>query len=256
MSNATTNNENKDKKQYEDTKIVVLDGKNRKLDMSDKLEKSSNFRRPITDKSKLQLTICDYTNKDKGGSITVKFNFTPDEIAEFDFIMKQKGDFSKLFDRIYNAPDKAGLSPLKKMTISRHALMPDKKPSSYPVYISVENGRAKCIVKPNGTTTYASETYVCDAKADIRLSNADARTLFRESNEYVERMKMIYAMELRAGNVPNDKCENAEKGVTQKEFVDCVNRLHKALSENITKQTEEVLKEIKDLKSEIMFGKE
>jgi hypothetical protein len=134
------------KQQYEDLRVVVLNGNNRRLDVSDKLERSDNYRRPIAEKSKMRLTICDYTNKDKGGSVTAKFNFTPEEVAEFDFIMRLNGDFTKRYDRISNYPDKDGLSPVKKILISRQAKMKDGTPSKYPVYINIENGRAKCVV--------------------------------------------------------------------------------------------------------------
>ncbi|WP_370845760.1 hypothetical protein [Eubacterium sp.] len=43
-----------DNKNYEDKRVVVLDGNNRKLDVSDGLEMSDNYRRPITDKSKMR----------------------------------------------------------------------------------------------------------------------------------------------------------------------------------------------------------
>ena len=99
--NNNTNTATENKKEYEDLKIVVLDGNKRKLDVTDKLVKSNNFRRPLDEDSKICVTICDYTNKDTTGSVTARFNFKPEEIAEFDFIMRMTGDFTKTFDRIF-----------------------------------------------------------------------------------------------------------------------------------------------------------
>lgn len=258
MSNTTNTN-------YEDKRVTILDGNNRKLDVSDKLEKSDNWRRPLTDKSKLCITICDYTNKDKGGSVTAKFNFTVNEIAEFNFMMGFAGDFTKSYDRIFNSPDDKGLSPVKRIMISRQAKMQDGSPSKYPIYIRIENGRAKCNVNDKGMTSFTKNTYVCDQKADIRLSYEDARTLFRESQEYIERMKTIYALELRGSvgtGIGNAEAEASEGTVSEKKFVDGVNCLYKAIDEKFKSQNEyfageleKILKTLSDIHEDIMFGK-
>lgn len=257
MNNTTEN------KEYEDLRVVILNGNNRKLDVSDKLEKSDNFRRPIGDKSKMCITICDYTNKEKGGSITAKFNFTPEEIAEFDFIMRMNGDFKKSYDRIFNLPDKDGLSPVKKIIISRQAKMQDGSISKYPVYIKIENGRAKCNVNNKGMTSFSNNTYKCEQVADIRLNYEDARTLFRESHDYIKRMKVLYAMEIRRTMNGVSFSETRDSNtLSEKKYVEGVNSLYKAIAEQFQKQNEFLTseltaakKEIKEIKNEIMFGK-
>lgn len=257
MNSATGNN-----KEYEDLRVVILDGNNRKLDVSDKLEKSDNFRRPLGDKSKMCLTICDYTNKDKGGSVTAKFNFTPKEIAEFDFIMRINGDFMRSYDRIFNSPDEDGLSPVKKIMISRQAKMQDGTISRYPVYIRIENGRAKCNVNKKGMTSFSSNTFISDQIADIRLSYEDARTLFRESAEYIERMKIMYALEIKGSSANNSVNTKVGAGLSETKYVEGVNCLYKAIEEQFQRQKDflvseltTVEKEIEELRNEVMFGK-
>lgn len=260
MNNNTNNNGN-DNNNYEDKRVVVLDGRNKKLDVSDKLEKSDNYRRPIADKSKMCITICDYTNKDKGGSVTVRFNFTPEEIAEFDYIMGTSGDFQKSFDRIWKAPDKDGLSPVKKILISRRSKMPDGKASLYPIYIRIENGRAVCIEDKNKMTSFSNDTYVKDKVADIRLTYCDGRTLFRETHNYIERMKYIFAIEIRE---KLKKAENKNVGaLSESKYVEGVNTLYKGISEllmnqnnKLSKEVEALAKGLQEVKDEIMFGKE
>lgn len=267
-----------DNKNYEDKRVVVLDGNNRKLDVSDGLEMSDNYRRPITDKSKMRLTICDYTNKDKGGSITAKFNFTPQEIAEFDYIMRMNGDFTKKFDRIFNLPDDKGLSPVKRIQISRQSVRPDGSASKYPIYICIENGRARCNVNPKGMTSFSNSTYKQEQRVDIRLSYEDGRTLFRESAEYIERIKTIYAMEIRAksGNTTKEDSDSSSECLSEKKYVDGVNSLYKAIAEqlenqnkmfdsefrtigemvgNLLNENQELRKEIENVKNEVMFGR-
>lgn len=261
MNNNTSNNTNNNgNTNYEDKRVVVLDGRNKKLDVSDKLEKSDNYRRPITDKSKMCITICDYTNKDKGGSITVRFNLTPEEIAEFNYIMGINGDFQKSFDRIFNLPDKDGLSPVKKILISRQAKMPDGKASKYPIYIRIENGRAKCNVDQKGMTSFSNNTYVKDKVADIRLGYDDGRTLFRDSYTYIERMRYIYAMELRNGL--SNSGEKNTGALSESKYVDGVNSLYKGIAEllkskndKLTSEIEILKKKLQEVKNEIMFGK-
>lgn len=245
--NNSTNINTEGKKEYEDLKVVVLDGNKRKLDVTDKLVKSDNFRRPITEKSKMCMTICDYSNKDKdenGRSITAKFNFTPEEIAEFDLVMKNPGDFKQSFDRIFNAPDKDGLSPVKRLVIERQSKM------RYPVHITIENGKAKCNVTSVGMTNFSMETYVCEYKADIRLSYSDARTLFRESTEYIKRMKLIYAMEIRGTMEKVGHTSNSD-ALSEKKYVDGVNCLYKSISEQFRQQNEYLVKELENIKSDM-----
>ena len=245
------NNSGENKKEYEDLKVVVLDGNKRKCDMTDKLVKSDNFRQPISAKSKMCMTVCDYSNKDNGGSVTAKFNFTPNEIHEFNLIMKSPGDFNNSFDRIFNAPDKDGLSPVKRLKIQRQSKMPDGTPSKYPVYIVIENGRAKCNVSKTGMTNFSNQTYICDYKADIRLSYADARSLFRESAEYIERMKLIYAMEIRESKEKANITQADVNALSEQRFADGINCFYKSITEQLKQQNQYLVKELTAIKEDM-----
>ena len=227
-------------KEYEDKRILTLDGKNRKLDMSSKIEPSGNFYRPITEKSKVTLTVCDYTNKENGGSKTAKFNFTPEEIGEFNFIMEQIGDFTKSYDRIFNSPDEKGLSPVKRFLISRQAKMQDGTPSKYPIYIQIQNGRAKCNVNDKGMTSFSNNTFTCESKVDIRLSYEDARFLFRETANFIERIKLYYMIQ----NTNETNKEETEKFLTEQRYIDGVNALYKNLANKISEELQKIKDEL------------
>lgn len=205
--NTNTNpnvNNNGEKKEFEDKQIVRVDGKNKILEVNDKLKKGDGPRKPLAENSKLELCLVDYTNKDKGQTVTVRFNLDPHDIHEMRVLTESNfADFAKFWDKIFGDPDESGLSPARKLCIAKES-MRGGKPASSPWKITITNGKAKKIKTATGGYAMEKDSFVQEAQATIYLTGAGARQLFNEAESFIERAKTMFSMESMVKEAANE----------------------------------------------------
>jgi hypothetical protein len=206
----------------------------------------------------MELVLVDYTNKDSGGSVTVRYNFDLHEVHELKIISESAGgDFVRTGDKIFGDPDENGMSIARKIVIKREFKRNGEIAKS-PWMISISNGKGIKIQTGTGGFAMKSGTYKEEGKAVIYMTNAAARELFHAAESHIERTKLINALEFRLGlqdpkkaisdNANNSQTENR---VTLQQAKGIADVMYKALDkalEDIKKNIQATNEEVKELK--------
>ncbi len=93
--------------------------------------------------------------------------------------------FNYVQDRVMPGEDQNGLSWVKKLIITRNGLRKDGSVSRYPWIIKIINGKAKKIIKQNGTCSYDSKTMTDDKEVFIIVSDTDMFRMLSSCQHFI-----------------------------------------------------------------------
>jgi len=187
--------------QKENKQVVRKDGNKKLIELQDSLKKGETVRKPLADNSRLRMVLCDYKNKEQGGSISVYFNFSKEELNALLFDIERCQmintlEFNQHMDKIFGEPDANGYSQVTKFSVSRQIKDQNGTVKNYPIFISIENGRGIKNKTQTGGCAIKGGSYVCDKKAFINLTDKDFSDLLKEGINFIERMSTVYATEI------------------------------------------------------------
>lgn len=94
--------------------------------------------------------------------------------------------------KIFGNPDEKGLSRVTKLKIYRSPVSKSGEAYRLPIFVSIENGRAKKIVRQNGATQADSNSYVKEKMAMIQLSDDDFASMIIDVLCSIRRFETVY----------------------------------------------------------------
>ena len=138
------------------------------------------------ERSLIRMNMLDYSEETQGNTVKVFANISPEETKYiYSALFCHLPDFNYQQEKIFGTPDEEGYSIV----------------TNYPWYVEIQNGRGMAASNANGGTYCRKDSYICDGKVKLFLSDRDMFTLFCKAYSYIQAFELEYAFrQNRVGN--------------------------------------------------------
>ena len=154
------------------------------------------------ERSLIRMNMLDYSEETQGNTVKVFANISPEETKYiYSALFCHLPDFNYQQEKIFGTPDEEGYSIVTKLQISRYDTDSQGRKRNYPWYVEIQNGRGMAASNANGGTYCRKDSYICDGKVKLFLSDRDMFTLFCKAYSYIQAFELEYAFrQNRVGN--------------------------------------------------------
>lgn len=208
-------NEKKDWSQEVSGQIAVCKTDKALLELWDSLKPASELfpahihasgeRTEAGERSLIRLNMLDYSSGTGENTVSVYANISPEETKYiYSALFCHLRDFSFPQDKIFGEPDENGYSIVTKLQIVRYDVDQKGNKRNYPWYVEIQNGAGIAVRNVNGGRYCKKDSYICQRKVKMFLSDKDMFVLFCRADSYIRAFELEYAFRKnRIGNFAN-----------------------------------------------------
>lgn len=154
------------------------------------------------ERSLIHINMLDYSNGTGDNTVSVYANISPEEAKYiYSVLFGHLWDFSYSQEKIFGESDKDGYSTVTKLQIVRYDTDAKGNKRLYPWYVEIQNGRGISVKNSNGGRYCKKNSYICDKKVSLFISDKDLFILFSKADAYIGAFELEYAF--RANRVGN-----------------------------------------------------
>ena len=145
--------------------------------------------------SLIGITMLDYSKGTGNNTVSVEANITPDELMYvFSKLNQGVERFEMTQDKIFGEPDENGQCSVTKLRIARANVDAKGKPSNYPWFVQIENGKAvKAKNEKSGGSYIKANTYVVGAKVFVNINDFDMFKLLSRIQSFINAWECTYS---------------------------------------------------------------